>query len=54
MMKLLLPFWLVFLATFSGLPAIARATDRALPLLTSQPTTAAEPVSALPTRVLPR
>ena len=47
-MKLLLPFWLVFLAAFSGLPALGRAADRALPLVTSQPQTAAAPVTGLP------
>ena len=40
-MKLLLPFWLVFLAAFSGLPATGRAADRALPLVSPQPQTAA-------------
>jgi ligand-binding sensor domain-containing protein len=48
-MKLLLPCWLVFLAAFSGLPAAARAADRVLPLIISQPQTAAGPVSGLPT-----
>ena len=52
MMKLLLPFWLVFLAAFSGLPATARATDPALPLLISQPQAAAGPVSGLPTSIV--
>ncbi len=48
-MKLLLPFWLVFLAALSGLPAMGRASDRAFPLIISQPQTAAGPVSGLPT-----
>jgi len=49
MMKLLLPFWLVFLSVFSSLPALDRASDRAFPLVISQPQTAAGPVSGLPT-----
>ena len=45
MMRQLLPFWLVFLAAFGGLPAFARASDGALPPATSQPQTTQEPVS---------
>ena len=48
-MKLLLPFWLVFLMALSGLPALGRASDRAFPLIISQPQTAAGPVPDLPT-----
>ena len=47
-MKLLLPFWLVFLVAFGGLPVPGRAADRVLPLVTSQPQTAAAPVTGLP------
>ncbi len=48
MLKLLLPVGLVLLTAFGGLPVLGRATGRALPLVTSQPKTAAGTLSGLP------